>query len=119
MGGFLWGSGVTLLGAWLGKFQFVQSNIELIFLLVIFLSLTPAIFTAIKGAIAARRDDLPESIHPEEAADELLAGTPEEHDKQARARLVAALKAEQHHEGMDAKACKEQVCSELLDFSHA
>lgn len=119
LGGCLWGCGVTLLGAWLGNFQFVQANIELIFLFIIFLSITPGIYTAIRGAIASRNDELPESIHPEEAADELLAGTPEEHDKEARARLVAALKAEQHHEGLDAKACKEQVCSELLDFSNA
>lgn len=119
LGGFLWGCGVTMLGAALGNFQFVQSNIELIFLFVIFLSITPAIYTAIKGAIAARNSDLPESIHPEEAADELLAGTPDEKDKDVRRRLVAALHTEQHRESLDAKACKEQVCSEILEFSNA
>ncbi len=118
LGGLLWGCGVTLLGAALGNFSFVQNNIELIFLFVIFLSLLPAIFTAIKGVIEARKSDLPASIDPEDAADQILAGTPDQKNTDVRKRLVAAFQTEQSHEGREAAAIKEQVCSELLDFSH-
>ncbi len=117
LGGLLWGCGVTLLGAALGNFSFVQNNIELLFLLVIFLSLLPAIFTAIKGVVDARKSDLPESIDPEDAADHILAGTPDEKNADVRKRLVAAFQTEQNHEGREAAAIKEQVCSEILDFS--
>lgn len=118
VGGLLWGCGVTLLGAGLGNFSFVQKNIELIFLFIIFLSILPAIIASIKSAIAARHSDLPQSIDPEDAADHILAGTPEEHDSDVRKRLVAAFQTEQDHEGRQAADIKEQVCSELLDFSH-
>ena len=117
LGGLLWGTGVTLLGAALGNFTFVQENIELIFLFVILLSLLPAIITAIKGAIDSRNSDLPQSINPEDAATQILAGTSDENDTDVRKRLVTAFQSEQDHEGLDAAAIKELVCSELLDFS--
>jgi membrane-associated protein len=43
IGGVLWAAGVTLLGAVLGQFEFVKNNIELILLLVVFLSIVPII----------------------------------------------------------------------------
>jgi membrane-associated protein len=43
IGGVLWAAGVTLLGAVLGQFDFVKNNIELILLLVVFLSIVPII----------------------------------------------------------------------------
>ena len=59
IGGVLWAAGVTLLGAWLGQFAFVRSNIELILILVVFLSIVPIIVELLrarrgnKGAHAA------------------------------------------------------------------
>jgi len=41
MGGTLWGAGVTLLGYWLGQIEFVHKNIEVMLVLVVFLSLVP------------------------------------------------------------------------------
>jgi membrane-associated protein len=59
IGGVLWAVGVTLLGAWLGQFAFVKSNIELILILVVFVSIIPIIVELLrarrgsKGAHAA------------------------------------------------------------------
>jgi len=59
IGGVLWAAGVTLLGAWLGQFAFVRSNIEMILILVVFLSIVPSIVELVrarrgnKGAHAA------------------------------------------------------------------
>ena len=59
IGGVLWAAGVTLLGAWLGQFAFVRSNIEMILILVVFLSVVPIIVELVrarrgsKGAHAA------------------------------------------------------------------
>ena len=59
IGGVLWAAGVTLLGAWLGQFAFVRSNIEVILILVVFLSIVPIIVELVrarrgsKGAHAA------------------------------------------------------------------
>ncbi len=41
IGGALWGSGVTLLGAWLGRHAFVRDNIEAILVLVVLVSVVP------------------------------------------------------------------------------
>ncbi|AKK02201.1 VTT domain-containing protein [Corynebacterium epidermidicanis] len=56
IGGVLWGGGVTLLGAWLGKYEFVQKNIEPIFLLIVFVSILPGIFGAIKAKLQQRKN---------------------------------------------------------------
>ncbi|MCU0266928.1 MAG: VTT domain-containing protein [Actinomycetia bacterium] len=41
VGGILWGTGVTLLGYWLGNVQFVEDNIELILIGFVILSVVP------------------------------------------------------------------------------
>ncbi|MFJ6568639.1 DedA family protein [Streptomyces sp. NPDC091292] len=43
LGGILWGAGVTLLGAWLGKHTFVRDNVEAILILIVFISVVPII----------------------------------------------------------------------------
>ncbi|MDT7552813.1 MAG: rane-associated protein [Pseudonocardiales bacterium] len=59
IGGVAWAAGVTLLGAVLGQFAFVKNNIELILILVVFVSVIPIIIELIrarrgnKGAHAA------------------------------------------------------------------
>jgi membrane-associated protein len=41
IGGLLWGVGVTALGYWLGRVEFIHDNIELIALLIVAVSLVP------------------------------------------------------------------------------
>ncbi|MHC3472918.1 DedA family protein [Streptomyces sp. 7R007] len=41
IGGVLWGAGVTLLGSWLGKIDFVKNNIEAILILIVLVSVIP------------------------------------------------------------------------------
>ena len=48
IGAFLWAVGVTLLGYFLGNIEFVKKNIDLILILIIFVSLTPVIFEFIR-----------------------------------------------------------------------
>ena len=48
IGGFIWAVGVTLAGYFLGNVPFVKSNIELILILVVFVSVVPIIFEFIK-----------------------------------------------------------------------
>lgn len=43
IGGILWGTGVTILGYWLGQIPFVHDNIEIAIILIVFVSLIPMI----------------------------------------------------------------------------
>lgn len=59
VGGVLWAAGVTVLGFWLGQFAFVRDNIELMLLLIVFLSVVPIVVEIVRarrtpGAHAAR-----------------------------------------------------------------
>ncbi|MDO4909589.1 MAG: VTT domain-containing protein [Corynebacterium sp.] len=56
-GAILWGCGVTLLGMWLGQYSFIANNIEIIFILIVLVSVLPGIITFIKKALAARKAD--------------------------------------------------------------
>ncbi len=44
IGGILWAAGLTVLGYFLGQNEFVQKNIELIAILIVVVSLLPAVF---------------------------------------------------------------------------
>ena len=59
VGGILWGSGVTLLGYFLGNIPFVKNNFELVILLIVFLSILPGL-TAVGRNVLRRRGVLPE-----------------------------------------------------------
>ncbi|MCB1265278.1 MAG: VTT domain-containing protein [Mycobacterium sp.] len=59
VGGILWGSGVTLLGYFLGNIPFVKNNFELVILLIVFLSILPGL-TAVGRNVLRRRGALPE-----------------------------------------------------------
>ncbi|WP_226370084.1 DedA family protein [Pseudonocardia oceani] len=48
-GGVLWAAGVTVLGFWLGQFQFVRDNIELMLLLIVFLSVVPIVIEIVRA----------------------------------------------------------------------
>jgi membrane-associated protein len=48
IGGVIWAGGITILGYFLGNIEFVKKNIELILLLVIFVSVIPVVIEWIK-----------------------------------------------------------------------
>jgi len=55
IGGVAWGAGVTLLGYFLGNVPFVKNNLELMILLIVFLSILPGLITVAQNVIARRR----------------------------------------------------------------
>ncbi len=59
VGGILWGAGVTLLGYFLGNVGFVKEHLELMILLIVFLSVLPGV-TAVARNLLQRRRRLPE-----------------------------------------------------------
>ena len=48
IGGFIWAVGVTLAGYYLGNIEFVKKNIELILILVVFVSVVPLVFEFVR-----------------------------------------------------------------------
>ena len=56
IGALAWGVGVTLLGYWLGGFPIVSDNIEVALILIVAVSLAPALFEAVKHRIDLRRE---------------------------------------------------------------
>ncbi|MCX4512384.1 VTT domain-containing protein [Streptomyces sp. NBC_01619] len=68
IGGVLWGAGVTLLGAALGKVDFVHKNIEAILIAIVLISVLPIVIEFLrarskgkKAAAAADAEDVPPS----------------------------------------------------------
>jgi len=59
VGGILWGAGMTLLGYFLGNVPFVKKHLELMILLIVFLSVLPGL-TAVGRSLLNRRRALPE-----------------------------------------------------------
>ncbi|MFE3545185.1 DedA family protein [Nocardia sp. NPDC059177] len=54
VGAVLWGGGVTILGYFLGNVGFIRDHIESIFLLIVFVSILPAIITVGKKVLERR-----------------------------------------------------------------
>ena len=55
IGGVAWGAGVTLLGYFLGNVPFVKNHLELMILLIVFLSILPGVITIGRNVLARRR----------------------------------------------------------------
>jgi membrane-associated protein len=55
VGGVLWGAGVTLLGYFLGNVPFVKNNLELMILLIVFLSILPGLTAVGRNLLNRRR----------------------------------------------------------------
>ncbi|MEU7526177.1 VTT domain-containing protein [Saccharothrix sp. NPDC042600] len=49
IGGVAWAAGLTVLGYFLGQIEFVRDNLEMILLLIVFLSIVPIIIEVIKA----------------------------------------------------------------------
>jgi len=55
IGNIAWGAGLTLLGYFLGNVPFVKNHLELMILLVVFLSIVPALVPVARGLLQRRR----------------------------------------------------------------
>ncbi|WP_405614164.1 VTT domain-containing protein [Streptomyces sp. NBC_01511] len=55
IGGVLWGAGVTLLGAALGKIDFVHKNIEMILILIVALSVLPIVIEILRARSKSKK----------------------------------------------------------------
>ncbi|MFD7006862.1 MULTISPECIES: VTT domain-containing protein [Rhodococcus] len=55
VGGVLWGAGVTLLGYLLGQIEFIRDNVDIIFLLIVFVSVLPIIVEVGKRVVRSRQ----------------------------------------------------------------
>ncbi|MEQ4300740.1 VTT domain-containing protein [Plantactinospora sp. B6F1] len=72
VGGVLWGTGVTVLGFFLGQIPFVKANIEFILIAIVFVSVIPIIIELLRARMAARRGTTPaERAELEHAAQEV------------------------------------------------
>lgn len=49
IGGIAWAAGVTLLGFWLGQFDFVKDNIEMMLILIVGLSVMPIVVEVVRA----------------------------------------------------------------------
>ncbi|MGW0790346.1 DedA family protein [Streptomyces sp. NPDC002911] len=55
IGGILWGVGVTVLGAALGKIDFVHANIEMILLLIVLISVLPIVIEFLRARSKSKK----------------------------------------------------------------
>lgn len=56
IGGVLWGAGVTLLGSWLGRHDFVKNNIEAILILIVLVSVVPIAIEFLRARGKAKKE---------------------------------------------------------------
>ncbi|MFI8437155.1 DedA family protein [Streptomyces sp. NPDC079020] len=56
IGGILWGVGVTLLGAMLGKIDFVHAHIELILILIVLISVVPIVIEFLRARSKSKKE---------------------------------------------------------------
>jgi membrane-associated protein len=56
VGGIVWGAGVTLLGYLLGQFTFIAAHVDLIFVLIVLVSVVPILVEVSKRVLASRRN---------------------------------------------------------------
>jgi membrane-associated protein len=62
VGAVLWGAGVTALGYFLGQISFVRSNIEVIILVIVFLSVLPILVELLRARRGRRAGPLPAEV---------------------------------------------------------
>ncbi|QRQ78187.1 VTT domain-containing protein [Glutamicibacter protophormiae] len=56
IGAMLWGVGVTMLGYWLGQFAWIEDNIDLIFILIVFISVIPIGVELLKAFMSGKKN---------------------------------------------------------------
>lgn len=65
VGGTLWGTGVTVLGYFLGQIAFVGANIELILVGIVLLSVLPIVVEVLRARRRARRASTDQPVAPQ------------------------------------------------------
>ncbi|MEV1142595.1 VTT domain-containing protein [Micromonospora sp. NPDC049799] len=78
IGGVLWGTGVTVLGYFLGQIPFVKANIEFILIAIVGISVIPIAVELLRAWMAARRGTTPQEMA---AAEEAIRETREHYGK--------------------------------------
>lgn len=78
IGGILWGTGVTVLGYFLGQIPFVKANIEFILIAIVGISVIPIVIELLRAWVAARRGTTPQEMA---AAEEAIRETREHYGK--------------------------------------
>ncbi|SCG79730.1 membrane-associated protein [Micromonospora echinaurantiaca] len=78
IGGILWGTGVTVLGYFLGQIPFVKANIELILIAIVGISVVPIVVELLRARMAAKRGTTPQE---RAAAEEAIRETREHYGK--------------------------------------
>ncbi|MGN9774939.1 DedA family protein [Micromonospora sp. H33] len=78
IGGVLWGTGVTVLGYFLGQIPFVKANIELILIAIVAISVVPIAVELLRAAMAAKRGT---TAAERAAAEEAIRETREHYGK--------------------------------------
>ncbi|WP_433389087.1 DedA family protein [Micromonospora sp. KLBMP9576] len=78
IGGVLWGTGVTVLGYFLGQIPFVKANIELILIGIVGISVIPIAVELLRAWLAARRGT---TAQERAAAEEAIRETREHYGK--------------------------------------
>ncbi len=78
VGGVLWGTGVTVLGYFLGQIPFVKTNIEYILIAIVAISVLPIAIELLRARLAAKRGATPEE---QAAAEHAIRDTRQHYDK--------------------------------------
>ena len=68
IGAVVWGAGVTLLGYFLGQIAFIRDNVDVIFLLIVFISVLPIISEVVKRWRRSRQPVVEEKVDAAERA---------------------------------------------------
>lgn len=61
VGGVIWGAGVTMLGYLLGQIQFIRDHVDIIFILIVLVSVLPIVIEVGKRMLKARKTPLAEA----------------------------------------------------------
>ncbi|MCF3100517.1 VTT domain-containing protein [Streptomyces roseoverticillatus] len=76
IGGLLWGVGVTLLGAALGKIEFVNKNIELMLVAIVLISVVPIIIEFLRARSKSKKAAAEAAAAPQQAPESPYSGYP-------------------------------------------
>lgn len=79
IGGVLWGTGVTVLGYFLGQIPFVKANIEMILIGIVLVSVVPIAIELLRARMAAKRGTTPQE---RAAVEEAVREVREHHQEQ-------------------------------------
>jgi membrane-associated protein len=74
IGGVLWGTGVTLLGFWLGQYDVIKNNIDVMLIAIVALSVIPIAFEFLRARRGARDERYDEPAERERVLSEDVAG---------------------------------------------